>query len=347
MLAALLFFVAAPVRAIEEPEQAAIEEAPTESQALAMVNEAYEKAGKLLKEGEVEAAIQVLNDTADKITMFPQATELRLQTLWLLVGRFMATGEGQKATEKLLADLVGQALPEHRDAVCVVAAQVYMMMANYDAARETAQTYLKQYPPPTKEELEAFRKERFTMGDPAEPDPALKHPRILARTALKDLLDRLAFIGKEAPQFELETLDGQKVSPADFKGRILIIDFWATWCQPCVDALPGLKATYEEQHAKGLEILGLSLDEDKDRLAAFVEKEKIPWKQVYLGEKGNELGKLYGFEGSIPAIFLIDRAGMVRGMDLRGQVLKLQVAKLMKQEATPPPPGASIAEPQP
>jgi peroxiredoxin len=185
------------------------------------------------------------------------------------------------------------------------------------------------------------------MGDPAEPDPVLQHPRILARTALKDLLDRLAFIGKEAPQFELETLDGQKVSPADFKGRILIIDFWATWCQPCLRELPRMKATYEEQHAKGLEILGLSLDEDKDRLAAFVEKEKIPWKQVYLGEKSNELGKLYGFEGAIPAVFLIDRAGMVRGMDLRGQVMKLQVAKLMKQEATPPPPGASIAEPQP
>lgn len=146
-----------------------------------------------------------------------------------------------------------------------------------------------------------------------------------------DASEKLA-IGNPAIPFETPDLDGKKVSPKSFEGKVLLIDFWATWCGPCKKELPTVKGAYEEFHGKGFEILAISLDESEEKLRSFVKEQSLPWTQCFDG-KGwqNEVAALYGIK-SIPATFLLDRAGKIRFKNLRGAELKKRVAELIAEE---------------
>ena len=114
--------------------------------------------------------------------------------------------------------------------------------------------------------------------------------------------------GRRAAEFSATTLDGRSVHfPADFKGRIVLLDFWATWCGPCMAEMPNVSAVYEQFHPRGLEVLGISLDNEKtrSRIAEVARKKNMPWPQVCDG-KGWEAGiaQLYGVN-SIPRAFLV------------------------------------------
>ncbi len=122
-------------------------------------------------------------------------------------------------------------------------------------------------------------------------------------------------------------MGGEKVDLAEMKGKVVLVDYWATWCGPCVEELPSVKAAYDKYHAKGFEILGISLDEDKDALTAFIKEHEIPWSQDFTG-KGweTELAARYGIT-SIPATFLVGKDGKIVARDLRGEALGEAVAK--------------------
>jgi thiol-disulfide isomerase/thioredoxin len=138
-------------------------------------------------------------------------------------------------------------------------------------------------------------------------------------------------IGKEPKAFKVKDLGDKDLSVESFKGKVVLIDFWATWCGPCVRELPNLLATYKKYHDKGFEIIGISLDkEDKTLLDKFLTAHPdMTWAQFYDG-KGwkNELAQLYGVQ-SIPATYLIDRAGKVYRIGLRGKALDAAVEKLL------------------
>jgi thiol-disulfide isomerase/thioredoxin len=113
-------------------------------------------------------------------------------------------------------------------------------------------------------------------------------------------------------------VDGTKFSTAQWKGKIVLVDFWATWCGPCRQELPTLKKAYAEYHAKGLEVVGVSCDKDVDQLKAFLsENQDMPWPQMFdpAGAKAgwHPLAKEYGVT-SIPTMFLIDKKGVVRSV---------------------------------
>lgn len=146
-----------------------------------------------------------------------------------------------------------------------------------------------------------------------------------------DAGEKLA-IGKPILPFEAPGLDGKKWSPKSFEGKVLLIDFWATWCGPCRKEMPHVKKTYEEFHSKGFEILAVSLDESEEKLRNYVKDEKLPWAQCFDG-KGweNEVAGIYGIK-SIPATFLVDRMGKIRYKNLRGDELKKRVAELIAEE---------------
>jgi len=127
-------------------------------------------------------------------------------------------------------------------------------------------------------------------------------------------------------------LDGKKINLADMKGKVVLIDFWATWCGPCVGEMPNVKAAYDKYHAQGFEILGISLDEDKDALQKFLKKSEIPWPQYFDGKQwNNEISFRFGING-VPTEWLIDKKGILRDTNARGEMLGMRVDELLREK---------------
>jgi len=119
---------------------------------------------------------------------------------------------------------------------------------------------------------------------------------------------------------------------SEYKGKVVLVDFWATWCGPCVGELPNVLEAYKKHHDAGFEILGISLDSDKAKLTAFIKQKEMPWKQYFDG-KGwqTKLAQEYGIN-SIPATYLLDREGKIIARNLRGEALGEEVAKALAKK---------------
>ncbi len=153
---------------------------------------------------------------------------------------------------------------------------------------------------------------------------------IEAQAEVRKIQSKL-IVGSEFPNFEEKDLTGKPLSIASFKGKYVLVDFWATWCGPCVAELPNVLNAYKEYHSKGLEIVGISLDEDKEKLNLFLKKHSMPWAQYFDG-KGwqSKLAGQYGVN-SIPATYLLDKEGKIIAKDLRGEALAAELEKLLKK----------------
>jgi thiol-disulfide isomerase/thioredoxin len=122
-----------------------------------------------------------------------------------------------------------------------------------------------------------------------------------------------------------KTLDGKPFDISEYKGKIVVVDFWATWCGPCRAELPNLKAVYEKYHSRGLEVVGVSLDDSKEDLANFLKANDLPWKILVSTEPhrsgfDNPIADQYGISG-IPTVFLMNRDGKVVSLAARGEQL--------------------------
>jgi thiol-disulfide isomerase/thioredoxin len=139
-------------------------------------------------------------------------------------------------------------------------------------------------------------------------------------------------VGKEFPQFPkgVKTTDGKDLTLERFKGKVLLVDFWATWCPPCRAEVPNLVKAYEEYNKKGFEIIGISFDESREKFDEYIKENKMPWPQYFDG-KGwqNEVGPTYGIQ-SIPTMYLLDKDGKVITTDLRGGKLEEALAENLK-----------------
>lgn len=149
-------------------------------------------------------------------------------------------------------------------------------------------------------------------------------------------LARINAVGKPI-EWSGTTLDGKSISSQTLKGKVVLIDFWATWCGPCVAEMPRLKELYEKHHAKGFEIVGVSLDDEPESVTEFVKESALPWPQIYSADKkerefDHPLVKRYGIQ-AIPTMFLIDAAGNVVSTTLYGERLEEEVAKLIRSPA--------------
>ena len=148
-----------------------------------------------------------------------------------------------------------------------------------------------------------------------------------ARRIQRTLVEGVAF-----PDFSEKDVAGKPLSVANYRGKVVLIDFWATWCGPCVAELPNVLKTYETHHHEGFEVIGISLDQDEKRLTAFTQQKNMPWQQYFDGQGWtNKLAAKYGVM-SIPATYLLDGNGKIVGKNLRGPALEEAVAKALSKQ---------------
>lgn len=138
--------------------------------------------------------------------------------------------------------------------------------------------------------------------------------------------------GTEAPNFTAETLNGEELSLSDLSGKYVMIDFWGTWCAPCIEALPVIKEAYEKYSGKNFEIVGIANEPSLERFEDFIEREGLEWPQIpEIYEEKNEIQELYSVN-SYPTYYLIDPDGEIveYGMALSADNLMGTLAKYLE-----------------
>lgn len=135
-------------------------------------------------------------------------------------------------------------------------------------------------------------------------------------------------VGGEAPNFTQPNVEGKNVSLHDLRGKVLLVDFWASWCGPCRRDMPHVKELYAKYKDKGFEVLGVSLDRTKDAWVGAIEKDGLPWLHVsdVLGWQ-NAAAQLYSVQ-SIPHTMLLDKKGIILARGLRGDALSAKLQEI-------------------
>jgi peroxiredoxin len=135
--------------------------------------------------------------------------------------------------------------------------------------------------------------------------------------------------GEAAPEINLPSPKGQNISLSSLRGKVVLIDFWASWCGPCRKEMPNVVKAYTKYKSKGFEIYGVSLDDDKNRWEDAINKDGITWVQVSdLMGWSCTAAKLYGVQG-IPYTVLLDREGKILAKNLRGEELEKKLAEVL------------------
>lgn len=169
----------------------------------------------------------------------------------------------------------------------------------------------------------ALRENRLVMEKAAAELPQLQLPPDLK-------------VGNPALPFTAETMTGEKVRfPEDYAGKIVMLDFWATWCGPCIGEVPHMKQAWEDWHEEGFEILGVSFDQpdEEEKIREFLAEKELPWKQIYEGKGWDtSLGKQYDVSG-IPFVLLVDGDTgeiLANARQLRGKGLSALIGEKLK-----------------
>lgn len=136
------------------------------------------------------------------------------------------------------------------------------------------------------------------------------------------------FINKPALDFQVTGLKGEPLSLSQYRGQVVLLDFWATWCPPCIAEMPNVKNTYAKYRNQKFEIIGISLDQSTAPLEAYIASEGLAWRQYW--DNGSRIASMYNVR-AIPSTFLIDGAGIIRQVNLRGSALEIAVAELVRE----------------
>ena len=174
---------------------------------------------------------------------------------------------------------------------------------------------------------------RLTARDFAfTPPPGAKKEAQPAQQAQPPMYDPRLVAGAAPFPIEAKDLSGQPLSLAQYKGKVVLMDFWATWCGPCVGEMPNVIAAYKKYHAQGFDVVGISLDQDPAALTSFLKQNQMPWRQVFDG-KGwrSAVPRRYGVM-AIPFGLLIGRDGKIIAVEVRGPDLEPAIQQALAKK---------------
>jgi thiol-disulfide isomerase/thioredoxin len=204
--------------------------------------------------------------------------------------------------------------------------------------KKESDAFIAKYPKSTQAPMLLYQ-ESFQMKDD---EKTATYKRILANypnfkeaPMIKGALQQTEAVGKPFALKFTDAVGGKDIDISNLKGKVVLVDFWATWCGPCVAEMPAVKDMYSKYHAKGLEILGVSLDEKESdggltKLKDFVAKNQIPWPMYYQGNGWDSTFSSSWGIMSIPSMFIVDKSGNFVGVaDARDPNFTARIEKLL------------------
>jgi thiol-disulfide isomerase/thioredoxin len=209
----------------------------------------------------------------------------------------------------------------------------------FPAFYKAAADFFEKYPThPLAEQLKSIQMQALNEDPTPEGTAMLKKlaagsdPRLAeAASSTLERKEKQAELRKKPVDLKFTAVDGQPVDLANLRGKVVLIDFWASWCGPCMGEMPNVVSTYGKLHEKGFEILGISLDQEKEAMEGALKKQNMTWMQYFDGAGWqNKISTSFGIQ-SIPAAWLIDKKGMLRQTNLRGDALGEAVEKLLAE----------------
>ncbi|MCL2647678.1 MAG: thioredoxin domain-containing protein [Phycisphaerales bacterium] len=269
---------------------------------------------------------------------------------WLVLGRWVNASEDAKAQQKILDEFIGTAVGAAKN------------LTDLTAQRDTARASTPPDPKKIADLDAAIAKANASQENIADTlmimsqlGPANDAMSRQALAVVKDHLNsesarqaaakidaeavQRAFVGRPL-RISGRTITGENFSINRLRGKVILVDFWATWCGPCREFVPVLKKLYADYHDKGLEIVGVDNDSADDKVAGFIKTNAMPWPQFRESTQNDDdnvhpLAKRYGID-SLPTIYLIDAKGNLRYIDGH-EDLETKVKKLLAEMPKPAP----------